>query len=262
VLIVLLTPLSIYLCGQAAWMMRTPTDEVEIRSSLTADYSPWTTAFFPSLDPSILMAALLDRDEGGLFDTRRAMNCFLLTSGCERVSEGGLQDMGATATPLRIANNVEPDLTQPDGQGLLIKPGREVILDLRSAPILVIGSEEPAADLLIYIIEGNDGTAHIEISIAETPEGTWIPVFFRGDQPHGDMELELPYSSDNEVFGENQPPSTSSDDAFVQGWIGFGLDVDASVTEPGLYGWLRIGIEPDAAEPVALDAVIVVNEAE
>ena len=72
----------------------------------------------------------------------------------------------------------------------------------------------------------------------------------------------LTYSSDNEVFGEIQPPSTSSNDALVQGWIGFGLDVDASVTEPGLYGWLRIGIEHDAAEPVALDAVIVVNEAE
>lgn len=242
--------------------MRAPTDEVEIRSSLTADYSPWTTAFFPSLDPSILMAALLDRNAGGLSDTRRAMNCFLLTSGCERVSQGDLQGMGATATPLRIANNVEPDLTQPDGQGLLIQPGREVTLDLGSAPILVTGSEEPAVDLIIYVIQADDENAYFEISIAQALDDTWIPVFFREDHPQGDMELELPYISDNEVFGENQTPSTSSDDAFVQDWIGFGLDVDASITEPGLYGWLRIGIKPEAGEPVALDAVIVVNEAD
>jgi hypothetical protein len=55
-------------------MTRSPTDQVDVHSSLTADYSPWTTAFFPSLDPNILMAALRDRNEDGLSDTRQAMN--------------------------------------------------------------------------------------------------------------------------------------------------------------------------------------------
>jgi hypothetical protein len=261
-LFVLLTPLSIFLCGQAAWMMRGPEDQVEVHSSLTADYSPWTTAFFPSLDPSILMAALRDRNEGGFSDARRAMNCFLLTSGCEIVRQ---MEIGVTATPVRIANNVEPDLTQPDGQGLMLQPGREIILDLGSTPILVTGSVEPAADLLIYIIQDldqEDEIASLDVSVARNPDDPWIPVFVGGDQTHGDMELELPYSMDNQVFGQTQPPSTSSDDALNQEWISLALDVDTSVMEPGLYGWLRIGIKSEASEPVALDAVVVVTEAD
>jgi hypothetical protein len=211
------------------------------------------------------MAALRDRNEDGLSDTRQAMNCFLLNTGCESVSQSDQQGRVATVTPLRIANDVEPDLTQPDGQGFMLQPGREIILDLQNTPILVTGAVEPEADLLIYVIQDEDSmemVAYLDVSLAQGQADPWIPVFIGGDQLHGDMELELPYSSDTEVIGDTQLPSTSSDDAFVQDWVGFALDVDTSVEEPGLYSWLRIGIKPEADGPVALDAVIVVTEAE
>lgn len=246
-------------------MMRAPDDQVEVRSALTADYSPWTTAFFPGLDPSILLAALRDRNEAGLLDTRRMMNCFLLTSNCETADpdENHREEADVpAATPVRIDNNVEPDLTQPDGQGLLIEPGREIILDLRSAPILVTGSDELEADLLIYIIQDSDhgdNRDSLEVSLALRLEDVWIPVFSGGDQTHGDMEQELPYSDDSEVLGENENPITSSDDVFAQEWTGYAVDVDAWISEPGLYGWMRIGINPEASEAVTLDAVVVVD---
>jgi hypothetical protein len=265
VLILLLSPLSIYLCGQLAWLGRAPPDEVEIHSSLTADYSPWTAAFFPSLDPNILMAALQDRREGGLSDAGRAMNCFLLSSGCEMVSQADTQVMQATPMPLRIANNVEPDLTQPDGEGLLLSPGKEIVLDLRDTPILVSGTDEPQAEVFIYILQDpdqKDGDDLLEISIAMQQTDAWIPVFTRGDQPHGDIMLKLPYSTNNEIRGENQTPFISSEDAFLQDGFGFGLDVDASVAEPGLYNWLRIGIINEADHAVALDAIVVVDDVE
>ena len=147
----------------------------------------------------------------------------------------------------------------------LIEKSNDVILDLQATPIIVSGSEEPEADLLIFIIDDlaqKNQSADIDISMSLRPEESWIPVYIGGDQPHGDMELELPYSWDNEVFGENQPPSTSSDDALAYEWIGLSLDVDASIKEPGVYSWLRIGIRPSATAPVALDAVVVVDAVE
>ncbi len=261
VLLVLITPLSIILCGQAAWMMRAPSADVEVRSGLSADYSPWTTAFFPGLDPSILLAALKDRNEGSL-DTRRALSCFLLTSGCEIVTQSGSEAEDVTTMPeseLRIANDVEPDLTHPDGRALRLQPGRAVALDIRSGPILVSGGDEPQADLLIYFLDDStwDETEYLEVDIALRPEDAWIPVFNGGDQTHGDSQLGMPYGDGNPGLGDPVSPGLS-DDALVN-TNGFAIDVDRGGLPTGLYGWLRIGIDPAAPGPIGVDAIVVVD---
>ncbi len=261
VLFGLVTPLFIYLCGQVAWTVRAPLNGAEIRPSLTADYSPWAAAFFPGLDPQILKAAIEDREERGLWYSRRSMSCFLLSSACE-LSEPTQQEQlleeKETETPLRIANDVEPDLNQPDGQVLMIQPGKQVVLDLREAPILVTGSIEPETDVVIYTLRPETeagGHASYTLSLALRPEDAWVTVFNGEDQVHGDSGTELPYSIGSEA-GEVEAGQAAFASADLTATA---VDVDASIRAPGLYGWLRIAINPEAEAPLALDAVVVTD---
>ena len=267
VLFGLLTPFSVFLCGQLAMTLQVPAEPAEVRSDLSADYSPWNAAFFPGLDPRILVEALRDGEGEGWLDTRRAMNCFLMTRSCETATPGALEvvehNLEVTPTALRIANEVEPDFDQPDGTGLQIEPGQEILIDLRSTPILVSGSEEKDLDLLIFTVQApNFGIAAetIVISLALKPNGLWTPVYVGGDQTHGDTDAEIPYSEQSEGAGASQESAASSGDAYPQQSSGFSIDVDASLKQPGLYGWMKLATISNASEPVVVDAILVIAD--
>jgi hypothetical protein len=259
-------PLSIYLCGQIAWLIQAPVEPVEVRSDLTADYSPWTSAFFPGLNPNILLEALQDRNEGRWSDAKRAMNCFLLSSRCDTAVPGESEAINSveeiTPTPLRIANYTKLDSIEPDGKALLIHPGEVVVLDLQETPILVTGFDDPEADILLFLDQRVGRTGRLDalqISLGRNPEGDWKVIYARGDQTHDDIALEMLYSIETEAAGDGQNPATSSTDESSQQWLGYALDVDAAIKESGLYGWMQIVVMPDIREPVGIDAVKVIE---
>lgn len=263
----LLTPFSIFLCGQIALKMDMPDEPMEVRSDLSADYSPWNEAFFPGLDPRILIEALRDGEEGGWLNTRRAVNCFLMTDRCETATPGApeqaLASVGATPTMLRIANEVEPDFDQPDGEGLKIEPGQEILIDLRSSPILVSGAEENKADFLLFTTTdsaGHNTISWIVISLSLKPDGLWTPVYVGGDQTHGDTVIEIPYSLQSEGGGGSQESAASSEDGLTQPANGLAIDVDAALSQPGLYGWMKLSTVSSASEAVVVDAIIVIAD--
>jgi hypothetical protein len=259
-------PLSIILCGQIAWLVQAPAEPIEVRSDLTADYSPWTSAFFPGLDPNILLEALRDRNAGRWSNAEQAMNCFLLSSRCETAvpdesnTASGVDNV--TPTPLRIAKDIETDFGQPNGMALLIQPGQVVVLDLRSTPILVTGSGDTAADILLFLAQGSDRAGRLDslqISLGRKPEDDWTVIYARGDQTHGDTRVEIPYSNEDGIAGNGQNPATSSEDESSQHWVGYALDVDAAIKEPGLYEWMQIVVMPDVRESVGIDAIKVIG---
>ena len=269
VLLGLLPPFSVFLCGQIALNMKVPAEPAEVRSDLSADYSPWNAAFFPGLDPRILIEALRDGEEGGWLNTRRAVNCFLMTDRCETATPEVLelaQESGvATPTALRIANEVEPDFDQPDGAGLTIGPGQEILIDLRSSPILVSGAEEREADFLLFITTETSAetvTAEFVISLSLKPDGLWTPVYVGGDQTHGDTTEELPYSIESERVGGSQDSAASSEDVSTQFTNGLAIDVDAALSQPGLYGWMKLSTISSASGPVVVDAIIVIADSD
>jgi hypothetical protein len=244
------------MCGQTAWILTAPAKPDEVRSSLTADYSPWTNAFFPGLNPDILIEALRDREGGGWMSPRQVMDCFLLKADCEVRQGAALVPEG---TSLRIANDREPDFDQPDGYSFALAPGMSVILDLRESPILVDGSTNPGADVLIVFIGSEQQRVFLNdlsIAFALKPEGEWFPLMQGGDQMHNDSEVEIPYS--NEIAAA-QGNEASSEDALVQQSWGIALDLDASITQAGLYGWMQIGLSERAEEPLNIDAIIVLE---
>ncbi|TFH37629.1 MAG: hypothetical protein E4G99_02065 [Anaerolineales bacterium] len=240
-----------------------------MRSDLSADYSPWSSSFFPGLDPRILVDALRDSDRSGWSDTRQAMNCFLTTSGCEAAMPGALEGdpeaVETTTTVLRIANEAGSDLDQPDGVGLQIDPGQEILLDLRSTPIWVTGLEEREADIMLITLDDSSATANaagLEISLALKPDGPWRQVYTGGDQIHGDSAAEITYSIGSEGAGGGHETPASSADASARQWLGIAIDVDAFLSEPGMYGWMHLRVISNASEPVVVDAIRVLPDRE
>lgn len=263
ILILLLTPASLLFCGQLAWTLYHPADLEEIRSDLTADYSPWQSTFFPGLDPNILSAALRDQDGAGWVEPRRALDCFLLTARCQTAipEVKGIQGEGefSAPTPMRIANGVEPDFDQPDGMGLEILPGMEILLDIRNTPILFPGGNDAGADVLFFTIDSVQQEPAFTVSLALKPDGPWTDIYIGGDQTHGDNQNEIPYSNGNGEAGDLYDPSRSSEVASGGQTVGLAVDVDDSLQTPGLYGWMRLRVEAEENESVFVDAIVVIE---
>jgi hypothetical protein len=244
------------MCGHAAWILTAPMESVEVESSLTADYSPWNTAFFPGLDPDILIEALRDRQGGTWLSPRQVMDCFLLNPACE-VTE--VEQKTTPATQVRIANDKEPDFDRPDGFSFELAPGTSVLLDLRDFPILIDDSYDTAADVLILFI-GDDGPSKfidaLRVEFALRPEGEWFPIALGGDQIHTDSGLEITYSDEALAAQGN---GVSSEDVLAQDTWGVALNLNELLTQTGLYGWMRLGLSEAAQESLQIDAIIVLD---